>query len=115
MTRWNRWGFVCVDGRAQRDLALLDHDEPRTTVTGLMPHQARIEQPRQPDRTAPGERRAQCEPLVRHLHDLRGPYRQSTLCFVRVVFINIAVAPTFSPQACSEPQQSVVRAEVLAG
>src|SRR5262249_14601138 len=29
-------------------------------------------------------------------------------------FIDIAVSPTFSPQACSEPQQSVVRAEIVA-
>ena len=97
VTRWNRWRCVCVHCRAQRDLALLDHDEPRTTVTGLAPHHARIEQPRQPDRAASGERRPQRKPLERHLHELRGPYRQSTPGFVGVVFINIAVSPTFSP------------------
>src|SRR5687768_18342732 len=34
VTRWNRWWCVCVNCRAQRDLALLDHDETRTTVSG---------------------------------------------------------------------------------
>src|SRR6188508_3097281 len=63
VTRWNRRRRVCVHGAAQHDLAVLDHYEPRTTVTGLVPHQARIEQPRQPDRAASGERRPQREPL----------------------------------------------------
>src|SRR6185312_8150 len=53
-TWWNRWRCACVHGRAQRDLAVLDHDEPRTPVTGLAPDHARIEQPRQPDRAASG-------------------------------------------------------------
>src|SRR5262245_13276663 len=97
IARWDRWRCVCVHCRAQRDLALLDHDEPRTTVAGLAPHQARVGQPRQPDRAAPGECCTQREPLERQLHELRGPYRQSTPGFVGIVFINIAASPTFSP------------------
>src|SRR4029453_2773529 len=59
----------------------------------------------QPDRAAAGERRPQGEPLQRHLHELRGPDRQTTTRVVGIVFVNVAVSPPFSPQACAKPQQ----------
>src|SRR6478672_5788941 len=45
VTWWNRWRRVCVHCPARDHLAVLDHQEPRTTVSGLAPHHARIEQP----------------------------------------------------------------------
>src|SRR5262249_60479691 len=101
----NRRRCACVHGRVQPDLALLDHDEPRTTVTGLAPHHARIGQPRQPDRAASGERRPHRKPLEGNLHELRRPYRQTRTRVVGIVFLNVAVAPTFSPQTPAKPQQ----------
>jgi len=52
------------------------------------------------------------EEYERHLHELRRPYRQTTTRFVCIVFVNVAVSPTFSPQACAKPQQLRVRREV---
>src|SRR3954466_13438719 len=41
VTWWDRRRCICVGCCAQHDLAVLDRDEPRTTVTGLAPHHAR--------------------------------------------------------------------------
>src|SRR4029434_4389872 len=112
ITRWNRWRRVCVHCPAQHHLAVLDHNEPRTTVTGLAPYHARIEQPRQPDRAASGERRPQGEPLQRPLHELRGPDRHTTTRIVGIGFIDVAVSSTFSPEACAKPQQLCARREI---
>ena len=98
---------------AQHDLAVLDHNEPRTSATGLAPHHARIDQPGQPDRAASGERRPQREPLEGHLNELLGPPREATTRFVGIVFINVAVSPPFPPQARAKPQQLGTRERLM--
>ena len=56
--RRNRRCRVGVDVGVDNDLAVLDHDQPRTSGARLGPEHARIDQASQPDRSAPRQRPA---------------------------------------------------------
>ena len=115
----NRTGLGARHGRrrivsdvgALRDLAVLHDDESCARGAGLGPDHAGLDEPRQPDRTAPRERATEREPLQGALHELRRPCRDAE----GLVFdIHVMVPSTLFPEAGAEPQPALVRAEITA-
>src|SRR5262245_50368829 len=104
--RWDRWRSIGFDVVMQNDVAVFHDDEARIRGAGLGPHHARIDQPRQPDGPAAGERPTQRAPLQRSLDELCCPGRDGASLFI---FVDVVVSPPFSPESCAEPQQSLVR------